>query len=67
MLALRRLVADKVQVTQEEFNRAYLSQFGEAVKCRMIMVSRSSEADSLHQQAPLRIPSKFGQLAKVGK
>ncbi len=63
MLALRRLVADKVQVTEDEFNHAYISQFGEAVKCRMIMVANKATADSLQQQAAAN-PALFGQLAK---
>ncbi len=63
MLALRRLVADKVEVSQEEFNRAYTAQFGEAVKCRMIMVADRKVADSLQQQAAAN-PADFGKLAK---
>ncbi|MCA9140928.1 MAG: hypothetical protein KDB00_29355, partial [Planctomycetales bacterium] len=37
ILALRKLVADQVEPTEQEFNEAYLSEYGEAVKCRMIM------------------------------
>jgi parvulin-like peptidyl-prolyl isomerase len=63
MLALRRLVADKVQVSDEEFNRAFLSQFGEAVKCRMMMVSKKELADDLHRRATAA-PEQFKTLAK---
>ena len=63
MLALRRLVADRVQVTQEEYNRAYLAQFGEAVKCRMIMVGEKEKATSIHQRAAAQ-PEQFPALAK---
>jgi parvulin-like peptidyl-prolyl isomerase len=63
MLALRRLVADKVQVTTEESNRAFSSQFGEAVKCRLIMVGDKSKADDVHRAAVAR-PDQFAQLAK---
>ncbi len=49
MLALRRLVADQVQVTDDEFNRAFISQFGEAVKCRLIMVADRGKAVDLQQ------------------
>ena len=63
MLALRRLVADKVQPTQEEFNRAYLARFGEAIKCRMIMVEQHAKATSLLQQAKAN-PAGFDRLAK---
>jgi parvulin-like peptidyl-prolyl isomerase len=63
MLALRRLVADKVQVSDDEFNRAFIAQFGEAVKCRLIMVEDRSKAESLHQQAVAN-PDQFSNIAK---
>jgi parvulin-like peptidyl-prolyl isomerase len=63
MLALRRLVADKVQVTDQEFNQAFIAQHGEAVKCRLIMVADRNKADALRQQA-MTNPDRFAQLAK---
>lgn len=63
MLALRRLVADKIQVTDEEFNREFVAQFGEAIKCRMIMVGDREKADSLRAQA-LSDPDRFPEIAK---
>lgn len=63
MLSLRKLVSDQVQVTSEEFNQAYLAQFGEAVKCRLIMVEDRAKALQLHQQAAAN-PDQFSQLAK---
>ncbi len=51
MLALRRLVHDQVQVSDEEFNRAFVARYGEAIKCRMIMVSDRQLADSLRERA----------------
>lgn len=63
MLALRRLVADQVQVTPDEANRAFTSQFGEAVKCRLIMVGDRAKAESLHRAAVAQ-PDQFAQLAK---
>ncbi len=63
MLALRRLVANEVQVTDEEFNRAFIAQFGEAVKCRLIMVSDRGKAVDLQQQATAA-PDQFAQIAK---
>ncbi len=63
MMALRRLVADQVKVSDEEFNQAYLSQYGEAVKCRMIMVADRKLADSLRERA-VAAPDQFGELAK---
>ena len=63
MLALQSLAADRVKVSDEEFNRAFISQFGEAVKCRMIMVGNRSRADELHQQASAN-PAQFAEIAK---
>ncbi len=63
MLALRRLVNDRVGVTDEEFNKAFLAQFGEAVKCRLIMVASKGDAESIHKQASVD-PSSFAKLAK---
>lgn len=63
MLALRALVSDQVQVTQDEFNRAFLAQFGEAVKCRMIMMADQTQANQLQAQAQAD-PNSFAGLAK---
>ncbi len=63
MLALRSLVNSEVQVSEDEFNRAFLARFGEAVKCRMIMVGKQDKAQSLHQKAVAN-PTEFGALAK---
>ena len=63
MLALRALVADKVQVNEDEFNRAFVAQFGEAVKCRLIMVAERARALELNQQAKAN-PEQFANLAK---
>lgn len=64
MLALRRLVASEVEVTDEEFNRQFIAQYGEAVKCRMIMVADRSKADTLHQRVTAN-PAEFGKVAKA--
>lgn len=63
MLALRRLVSDKIQVTDQEFNEAMLAQYGEAVKCRLIMVADRTKAEELQKRAAAN-PQAFGQLAK---
>jgi parvulin-like peptidyl-prolyl isomerase len=64
MLALRKLVQDQVEPTPEEFDRAFLAQYGEAVKCRMIMVAQEEKARQLHRQA-MANPNAFGPLAKA--
>jgi parvulin-like peptidyl-prolyl isomerase len=63
MLALRRLVSDKVKVGEDEFNRAYVAQFGEAVKCRLIMVAERARAVELQQEAKAA-PEQFANFAK---
>jgi parvulin-like peptidyl-prolyl isomerase len=63
MMALRRLVHDQVQVTDDEFNRAFLARYGESVKCRMIMVDKKDLAESLRARA-MAAPAEFGALAK---
>ena len=63
MLALRRLAADQIAVSQEEFNQAYIGQFGEAVKCRLIMVASHGKAQQIHA-AVAGDPSTFAAMAK---
>jgi len=63
MMALRLLVHDRLVISDEDFNRAYLARFGEAVKCRMIMVSDPALAKTLHDRAKAN-PDQFGALAK---
>ena len=63
MLALRALVADQVEPTREEFNRAFVGQFGEAIKCRLIMVPNKQTAESLQAKAAAD-PDSFASLAK---
>ncbi len=63
MLALRRLVDDRVKVSDDEFNRAFIARYGESMKCRMIMVSDQKVAQSLRERA-LAEPEMFGALAK---
>ncbi len=62
MLCLQRLTADKVQVTQQEFDEAYNSQYGPAVQCRMIMVAKEDKIRNLHKQA-MADPAQFGRIA----
>ena len=63
MLALRRLAADRIQVSQEEFDRAFTSQFGEAVKCRLMMIAERSKAEKVHARVAAE-PKRFAAMAK---
>jgi parvulin-like peptidyl-prolyl isomerase len=62
-LALRRLAADNIQVTQEELKKAFDSEFGPRVKARLIAVSSKAKADEAHAAA-VADPAKFGELSK---
>lgn len=62
MLSLRALVVDQIQVSEEEINRAYVAQYGESVKCRMIMTADKAKVKRLREQA-LEEPESFGTLA----
>jgi foldase protein PrsA len=43
-LALRKLCADKVQVTSKDLQDAFESQYGEKLRCRMILVDKENKA-----------------------
>ncbi len=62
-LALRRLVADQIQVSREELEKAWESEVGERVEVRLIAVSSREKAEQLRQQAAAK-PENFGELAK---
>ncbi|MCP4814996.1 MAG: peptidylprolyl isomerase, partial [Planctomycetaceae bacterium] len=62
-LALRRLAADKIEVSDEELEKAFEREYGPRVKIRMMMVSNRERADQLRAQAVAK-PSSFGDLAK---
>ncbi len=62
-LALRRLAAHDVQVTVEEYQQAFKSEYGPKVKVRLIAVTSRQKADLLLKQAQTN-PDNFGQLAK---
>ncbi|MEZ6111084.1 MAG: peptidylprolyl isomerase [Pirellulaceae bacterium] len=62
-LALRRLAADRLVVTDEEFNRAFEAEYGPKVRVRLIAVSTHEKAEQIRQQA-LAKPASFGDLAK---
>ena len=63
MLALRRLAADRIEVSQAEFDQAFVAQFGQAVKCRLIMVEARGKAEQIHATVA-GDPGKFASMAK---
>ncbi|MEX2141188.1 MAG: peptidylprolyl isomerase [Pirellulales bacterium] len=63
MVALRRLAKDEITPTDEELRKAYESQYGEAVKVRIIVLDNEEEARRISALAAQN-PDDFGALAK---
>lgn len=61
-LALRKLAADRLTVTDKQVQDAYEMRFGPAVKCRLIVVGDKALAEQLHRQLSER-PDDFARLA----
>ena len=62
-LALRKLAGTELDVTDAEIRRAYDSQYGEAVKARMIVCNDAHSAEQM-RAAVASAPDSFGELAK---
>lgn len=62
-LALRKLAGDRFQVTDEEVNERYESQYGPAIQARLIVVDERQKADQLRTAAAAD-PDSFAKLAK---
>ncbi len=63
MLALRQLAKERLTVTQKELDDAYESEFGPAVKVRLIQCNTIEDAKRVHAQAAAK-PEEFPALAK---
>jgi parvulin-like peptidyl-prolyl isomerase len=63
MLALRRLAADQVTVSQDELKKAFDAEFGPRVRARLIAVTTRQEAEQARQKA-VADPTKFGEISK---
>jgi foldase protein PrsA len=62
-LALRKLSAPMVQVTEADLKQAFQSQFGERVKCRMILLNSMPIAREVWEELK-KNPSLFEKLAQ---
>ena len=62
-IALRKLAADRLQVTPQDLQEAYETQFGPAVQARVIVTSDAKKAQQLRAEA-LKDPEDFGNIAK---
>jgi parvulin-like peptidyl-prolyl isomerase len=62
-IALRRLAAGRIEVTDAELRQAFESEFGPQVKVRMIALLDEATAAKVHTEATAN-PEKFPDLAK---
>ena len=62
-LALRRLSADRLVVTNEEMQQAWESEFGDKVSVRMIATQTREKAEEIRAHVVAH-PDDFGKLAK---
>jgi foldase protein PrsA len=61
-LALRKLAAPKVQVTEQDLKDAFQAQYGDKLRCRMIMVDKPQTAMEIWEELR-RNPGGFEKLA----
>jgi parvulin-like peptidyl-prolyl isomerase len=61
-LALRKLAAKDLTVSDQELQKAYEARFGSAVKCRLIVVADQQLAEQIHRQTTAN-PDDFARLA----
>lgn len=61
-LALRKLAADQLTVSEQELQEAHEMRYGPAVRARLIVVSNREQAEQLHRQLVAR-PDEFARLA----
>ncbi|MGP0064182.1 MAG: parvulin peptidyl-prolyl isomerase [Isosphaeraceae bacterium] len=62
-LALRKLCSDKVQVTDKDLQDAFESQYGDKIRCRMIMVDKQLKAMGIWEELH-KNPGGFETMAK---
>ncbi|MCG8450834.1 MAG: peptidyl-prolyl cis-trans isomerase [Pirellulales bacterium] len=61
-LALRKLAATDIEVTEKEIQKAYEQEFGEMVRARLIAVENAELAEQLHAQLSAT-PNSFARVA----
>jgi parvulin-like peptidyl-prolyl isomerase len=62
-LALKSLAAGKLDVTREDLQREFESEYGDKVQVRMIALSTRAKAEQILKEAKAD-PAEFGELAK---
>jgi parvulin-like peptidyl-prolyl isomerase len=61
-IALRKLAAEDLTVSEEEINKAYETRYGDAVQARLIVVASQERAEQLQKQLTAT-PDDFPRLA----
>lgn len=62
-LALRKVAAERLTVTQEEIDKAYETEYGPSVQVRVIVCNTADKARQVHALA-MQSPDEFPNLAK---
>lgn len=62
-IALRKLADSRLQVTQQDLQEAYETQFGPAVQVRVITTTDPKKAQALRAEV-MKNPEEFGNIAK---
>ena len=63
-LALQRIAASRLTVTEQDLQEAWESQYGETIQARLISCNTRAEAEKVRALA-MQNPEDFGNLAKV--
>jgi hypothetical protein len=53
-LALSKMCQDRIQITDEDFRKAFEAYYGEKIECRIILYPTGEEKQALNQYAELR-------------
>jgi foldase protein PrsA len=62
-LALRKLCAGRVQVTSKDMQDAFEAQYGDRIRCRMIMVDKQNAGMEIWEELK-KTPDRFAKLAE---
>ena len=62
-LALRKLAAQRVQVTEKDMRESFEAQYGDKLRCRMIMVDKLATAKEIWEELR-KNPGGFEKLAQ---
>lgn len=65
-LAMTKMCKDRIQITEDDFRKAFEAYYGEKIECRLILYPTGEEKQALHQYADLRKSDEdFDRVAKL--